>query len=63
MTLTMWRFSRAQENIDMNPGMENIHVAAGDLSGVTQLMLSWLIFMDIVHLTEDAYRLVGDEGY
>ena len=21
----------AQENIDMNPGMENIHVAAGDL--------------------------------
>lgn len=29
----------AQENIDMNPGMENIHVAAGDLlKGVTQFL-------------------------
>ncbi len=30
----MW--FEAQENIDMNPGMENIHVAAGTLKGVTQ---------------------------
>ena len=31
----------AQENIDMNPGMENIHVAAGDLlKGVTQEAVS-----------------------
>ncbi len=30
--LTMGVVRVAQENIEMNPGMENIHVAAGDLS-------------------------------
>ena len=57
----------AQENIDMNPGMENIHVAAGDLlKGVTQeaeVIVANILADILIHLTEDAYRLVKDEGY
>lgn len=55
----------AQENIDMNPGTENIHVAAGDLlKGVQQEVIVANILADIlIHLTDDAYRLVKDEGY
>ena len=40
----------AQENIELNPGMENIHVAPGDL-------------LRGVEIEADAYRLVKDEGY
>ncbi len=52
----------------MNPGMENIHVAAdaGDLKG-NSLKLRYrgqYFLADIlIHLTEDAYCLVKDEGY
>lgn len=57
----------AQENIDMNPGMENIHVATGDLlKGVTQeadVIVANILADILIHLTEDAYRLVKDEGY
>ena len=57
----------AQENIDMNPGMENIHVAAGDLlKGVTQeadVIVANILADILIHLTEDADRLVKDEGY
>mgnify|MGYP002575577502 FL=1 len=57
----------AQENIDMNPDMENIHVAAGDLlKGVTQeadVIVANILADILIHLTEDAYRLVKDEGY
>lgn len=57
----------AQENIDMNPGMENIHVAAGDLlKGVTQeadVIVANILADILIHLTDDAYRLVKDEGY
>ena len=57
----------AQENIDMNPGMENIHVAAGDLlKGVeieADVIVANILADILIHLTEDAYRLVKDEGY
>ncbi|EHJ56637.1 ribosomal protein L11 methyltransferase [Streptococcus urinalis FB127-CNA-2] len=57
----------AQENIDMNPGTENIHVAAGDLlKGVHQeadVIVANILADILIHLTEDAYRLVKDEGY
>ena len=51
----------------MNPDMENIHVAAGDLlKGVTQeadVIVANILADILIHLTEDAYRLVKDEGY
>lgn len=57
----------AQENIDMNPGMDNIHVAPGDLlRGVEQeadVIVANILADILVNLTEDAYRLVKDEGY
>ncbi|MGT2832285.1 50S ribosomal protein L11 methyltransferase [Streptococcus halotolerans] len=57
----------AQENIDMNPNMENIHVAAGDLlKGVAieaGVIVANILADILIHLTEDAYRLVKDEGY
>ena len=57
----------AQENIELNPGMENIHVAPGDLLRGVEIKVDVVvanILADIlVHLTEDAYRLVKDEGY
>ena len=53
--------------LDMNPGMENIHVATGDLlKGVTQeadVIVANILADILIHLTEDAYRLVKDEGY
>lgn len=57
----------AQENIDLNAGTDNIHVAAGDLlKGVTQeadIIVANILADILVNLTEDAYRLVKDEGY
>lgn len=57
----------AQENIDLNDHMQNIHVAAGDLlKGVEQeadVIVANILADILVNLTEDAYRLVKDEGY
>ncbi|MGT2808918.1 50S ribosomal protein L11 methyltransferase [Streptococcus iniae] len=57
----------AQENIDLNQGTENIHVAAGDLlKGIdvkAQVIVANILADILIHLTEDAYRLVEDEGY
>ena len=57
----------AQENIELNPGMENIHVAAGDLlKGVeieADVIVANILADILIHLTEDAYRLVKNEGY
>ncbi|MGT2923617.1 50S ribosomal protein L11 methyltransferase [Streptococcus caviae] len=57
----------AQENIDLNAGTGNIHVAAGDLlKGVTQeadVIVANILADILVNLTEDAYRLIKDEGY
>lgn len=57
----------AQENIDLNAGTENIHVAAGDLlKGVdikADVIVANILADILINLTEDAYRLVKDEGY
>lgn len=57
----------AQENIDLNAGMDDIQVATGDLlKGVTQeadVIVANILADILVNLTEDAYRLVKDEGY
>ncbi|HGD2428850.1 TPA: 50S ribosomal protein L11 methyltransferase, partial [Streptococcus agalactiae] len=57
----------AQENIDMNPATENIHVAAGDLlKGAHQeadVIVANILADILIHLTDDAYRLVRDGGY
>ena len=57
----------ARENIELNPGMENIHVAPGDLLKRVEIQADVIvanILADIlIHLTDDAYRLVKDEGY
>ena len=53
----------------MNPGMENIHVAAGDLlKGVTQeadVIVANILADILIHpIFKDVfYRLVKDEGY
>ncbi len=57
----------AQENIDLNPDMANIHVAAGNLlEGVQQeadVIVANILADILVKLTDDAYRLVKDQGY
>lgn len=57
----------AQENIDLNAGTENIHVAVGDLlKGVdikADVIVANILADILINLTEDAYRLVKDEGY
>jgi ribosomal protein L11 methyltransferase len=57
----------AQENIQLNPNMENIHVAAGDLlNGVeieAEVIVANILADILIHLTDDAYRIVKDEGY
>lgn len=57
----------AQENIALNAGTENIHVAAGDLLKYVAIEADVIvanILADIlVNLTDDAYRLLKDEGY
>lgn len=57
----------AQENIALNAGTENIHVAAGDLlKGVdieADVIVANILADILVNLTDDAYRLLKDEGY
>lgn len=57
----------AQENIDLNEGMTNIHVAVGDLlNGVDKkadVVVANILADILVLMTEDAYRLVKDNGY
>jgi len=57
----------AQENIALNPGMDNIQVAAGDLlRGVdleADVIVANILADVLIHLTEDAYRLVKNQGY
>ncbi len=57
----------AQENIDLNQGTDNIHVATGDLlKGVEQeadVIVANILADILVLLTDDAYRLVKKEGY
>ncbi|MFM1631262.1 50S ribosomal protein L11 methyltransferase [Streptococcus mutans] len=57
----------AQENIDLNAGTENIHVTVGDLlKGVAieaDVIVANILADILVNLTDDAYRLVKDEGY
>lgn len=57
----------AKENISLNPGMENVHVATGDLlRGVTQkadVIVANILADILVHLTDDAFQLVEKEGY
>ena len=59
--------SVAQENIALNAGTENIHVAAGDLlKGVdieADVIVANILADILVNLTDDAYRLLKDEGY
>lgn len=57
----------AQENIALNARTENIHVAAGDLlKGVdieADVIVANILADILVNLTDDAYRLLKDEGY
>ncbi|TWT14419.1 50S ribosomal protein L11 methyltransferase [Streptococcus sp. sy010] len=57
----------AQDNIALNQTVANIKVAAGDLlRGVEQeadVIVANILADILVNLTEDAYRLVKDEGY
>ncbi|MBG9366844.1 50S ribosomal protein L11 methyltransferase [Streptococcus sp. NLN64] len=57
----------AQENIDLNPGSDQIQVAAGNLLvGVeerAQVIVANILADILVLLTEDAYRLLEEEGY
>lgn len=57
----------AQENIELNPDMENIHVASGNLlRGVeieADVIVANILADILVNLTDDAYRLLKDEGY
>ncbi|MGE9993289.1 50S ribosomal protein L11 methyltransferase [Streptococcus alactolyticus] len=57
----------AQENINLNAGTENIHVATGNLlQGVdiqADVIVANILADILINMTEDAYRLVKDEGY
>lgn len=57
----------AQENIDLNPGSDQIQVVAGNLLvGVeerAQVIVANILADILVLLTEDAYRLLEEEGY
>ncbi|MGT2666477.1 50S ribosomal protein L11 methyltransferase [Streptococcus rifensis] len=57
----------ARENIELNPNMDDIHVSTGDLlKGVgheADVIVANILADILIHLTEDAYRLVKDEGY
>lgn len=57
----------AKENIALNPNMANIQVATGDLlKGINveaDVIVANILADILIHLTEDAHRLVKDEGY
>ena len=51
----------AQENIDLNAGTENIHVQGVDIQA--DVIVANILADILINMTEDAYRLVKDEGY
>ncbi|MBP2623707.1 50S ribosomal protein L11 methyltransferase [Streptococcus oricebi] len=57
----------AKENIQLNANMDNIKVTTGDLlRGVkqqAQVIVANILADILLELTEDAYRLLDDEGY
>ncbi|MHA4907311.1 50S ribosomal protein L11 methyltransferase [Streptococcus constellatus] len=57
----------AQENIELNANMENIQVATGNLlRGVdikANVIVANILADILVNLTDDAYRLLKNEGY
>ncbi|MGT2785719.1 50S ribosomal protein L11 methyltransferase [Streptococcus merionis] len=57
----------AQENIELNSGMGNIQVTTGDLlKGVdiqADVIVANILADILIHLTDDAYRLLKDDGY
>ncbi|GBG96911.1 50S ribosomal protein L11 methyltransferase [Lactococcus termiticola] len=57
----------AQENIDLNPGCEDISLSANNLlEGIDQeadVIVANILADILVLMTEDAYRLVKPEGY
>ncbi|MFR7307205.1 MAG: 50S ribosomal protein L11 methyltransferase [Streptococcus thermophilus] len=57
----------AQDNIELNVNMENIQVATGDLlRGVdikANVIVANILADILVNLTDDAYRLLKNEGY
>ncbi|MGT2933538.1 50S ribosomal protein L11 methyltransferase [Streptococcus catagoni] len=57
----------AQENVDLNEGTDNIKLATGDLLRGVEIKADVIvanILADIlIHLTDDAYNLLKDEGY
>jgi len=57
----------AQDNIDLNPHTENIHVSANNLlKGVdvkANLIVANILADILVDLTDDAYDLLEDDGY
>lgn len=57
----------AQNNIDLNPNMKTIQLATGDLlKGVetqAHVIVANILADILLHLIEDAYALIKDEGY
>ena len=57
----------AQENIDLNKNTDNIQVSTGDLlKGVTvqsDVIVANILADILIHLTDDAFRLLKDQGY
>ncbi|WP_303973160.1 50S ribosomal protein L11 methyltransferase [Streptococcus merionis] len=57
----------AQENIELNSGMGNIQVTTGDLlKGIdiqADVIVANILADILIHLTDDAYRLLKDDGY
>lgn len=57
----------ARENIELNSNVDQIQVAAGNLLvGVeqkAQVIVANILADILIHLTDDAYRLLEDEGY
>lgn len=57
----------AQENISLNPNMDTVHVAAGDLlknvNHKAEVIVANILADILIYLTDDAYRLVKDDGY
>ncbi|HEV9432587.1 TPA: 50S ribosomal protein L11 methyltransferase [Streptococcus pneumoniae] len=64
---TDYEATAGEKIIKLDPGMENIHVAAGDLlKGVeieADVIVANILADILIHLIDDAYRLVKDEGY
>ena len=66
MTWMKWRCVWLRKNIDLNAHTSNIHVARRPVRGVdieAEVIVANILADILIHLTEDAYRLVKDEGY